>query len=423
MEILKEYMPLSNISTHFYVVGVNYKNADLKRRGNFSLNVDQRKKLILDAKALGLKEILVISTCNRTEIYARVFSSPELLIKLLCKHSKGTHEAFKSIGYVIKNLDAIHHVFRVGTGLDSQIIGDFEIIGQVKQSFFRSKKLGMTHAFMERLINSIIQASKNIKTKTKISSGATSVAFASVQYMINTVKNISEKNILLFGTGKIGRNTCENLIKHTKNNKIVLINRTHKSAKNIAKKFNVSVKEHKEFSAEIKKADILIVATGAQQSTVSKEIIYNDSPLLILDLSVPSNVNSNVTELDQVNLVHLDTISKIANKNLHARKKYIPQAEAILEEVKNELLEWFGHRKYAPTLRALKAKLTEQQISEVKFQEKKKNVKLESINISSQIIQKTIGQIASYLKQNPDKASDTINVVKEVFQLDIEAHE
>ncbi len=415
-------MTFLNTSMHFYVIGVSYKNADLKTRGNFSLNIEQRKALILDAKTEGVEEVMVNSTCNRTEVYA-YGPSPEQLIDLLCKHSNGDSNIFNSIGYTLKNIDAINHIFKVGTGLDSQILGDFEIIGQVKQSFFRSKKLGMTNGYMERLVNSVIRASKRIKTETKISSGATSVTFASVQYIIDTVENIPEKNILLFGTGKIGRNTCENLIKHTKNEHIVLINRTHVSAKNIAKKFNVLVKEHKELSTEIKKADILIVATGAQQPTVSKEIIYKNSPLLILDLSAPSNVNPNVTDLDQVSLVHLDTISQIANKNLKAREKYIPQAETILEEVKHEFLEWLKHRQYAPTLRALKTKLTEQQASELKFQEKKTNLELKNVEVSSQIIQKTIGQVARYLKQNPDNAPTAINVVKDIFQLDIEAHE
>ena len=245
-------MEVSNNKKHFYALGVSYKNADLRTRGDFSLGLEQRDALILDAKKEGIKEILVNSTCNRTELYAHV-TDPSQLINLLCKHSHGTSAVFDEIGYSLKNSAAIHHIFKVGTGLDSQILGDFEIIGQMKQSFYRSKKLGMIQGFMERLVNAVIQASKRIKTETKISSGATSVAFASVQYIINTIEKISEKNILLFGTGKIGRNTCENLIKHTENDHIVLINRTHEKAKNIAGKFNVLVKEYGDLPTEIRK--------------------------------------------------------------------------------------------------------------------------------------------------------------------------
>jgi len=418
-------MEVSNNKKHFYALGVSYKNADLRTRGDFSLGLEQRDALILDAKKEGIKEILVNSTCNRTELYAHV-TDPSQLINLLCKHSHGTSAVFDEIGYSLKNSAAIHHIFKVGTGLDSQILGDFEIIGQMKQSFYRSKKLGMIQGFMERLVNAVIQASKRIKTETKISSGATSVAFASVQYIINTIEKISEKNILLFGAGKIGRNTCENLIKHTENDHIVLINRTHEKAKNIAGKFNVLVKEYGDLPTEIRKTDVLIVSTGAQQPTVSKDIIHKDSPLLILDLSIPSNVNPNVKELEHVTLINLDTLSQITNKTLEDRRKYIPQAESILEEVKVEFMEWLDHRQYAPALRALKAKLTQQQISEIKTQEKKEVLCVfnsATATISEQMIQKITGQVANYLKENPSKADSTLNVIKEVFQLDIESHE
>jgi len=415
-------MEVSNNKKHFYAIGVSYKNADLKTRGDFSLSLEQKDSLTLEAKREGVEEILINSTCNRTEIYAHV-NHPIQLINLLCKHSKGSLAVFNEIGYTHKNNAAFHHIFKVGTGLDSQILGDFEIIGQLKQGFFRAKKLGMGHGFMERLVNAVIQASKRIKTETKISSGATSVAFASVQYIINTIEDISEKNILLFGTGKIGRNTCENLIKHTENDHIVLINRTHEKAKHIAGKFNVLVKEYGELPTEIRKTDVLVVATGAQQPTISKDIIHKDTPLLILDLSIPSNVHSNVEELEHVTLINLDSLSQITNKALEDRRQYIPQAEIILEEVKEEFLQWLEHRQYAPALRALKAKLTAQQSSEIKNQEKKAVLKPEAVSVSDQMIQKITGQLANYLKENPNKASTTLDVIQEVFQLDIKAHE
>jgi glutamyl-tRNA reductase len=415
-------MEVSNNKKHFYAIGVSYKNADLKTRGDFSLSLEQKDSLTLEAKREGVEEILINSTCNRTEIYAHV-NHPIQLINLLCKHSKGSLAVFNEIGYTHKNNAAFHHIFKVGTGLDSQILGDFEIIGQLKQGFFRAKKLGMGHGFMERLVNAVIQASKRIKTETKISSGATSVAFASVQYIINTIEDISEKNILLFGTGKIGRNTCENLIKHTENDHIVLINRTHEKAKHIAGKFNVLVKEYGELPTEIRKTDVLVVATGAQQPTISKDIIHKDTPLLILDLSIPSNVHSNVEELEHVTLINLDSLSQITNKALEDRRQYIPQAETILEEVKEEFLQWLEHRQYAPALRALKAKLTAQQSSEIKNQEKKAVLKPEAVGVSDQMIQKITGQLANYLKENPNKASTTLDVIQEVFQLDIKAHE
>ena len=214
----------NNDSTHsFYVIGISYKKADAKLRGSFSLSPTKKANILKQGKAIGLNGLIATSTCNRTEIYGLV-NDPNVLIKLLCENTKGYFDVFKKVCYILKGSEAIEHVFRVGAGLDSQILGDFEIISQLKLSAKISKKYNLLNSYLERLVNSVLQASKRIKNETELSSGATSVSFASVQYILNTIKNVQTKNILLFGTGKIGRNTCENLIKHTKNEHITLIN-------------------------------------------------------------------------------------------------------------------------------------------------------------------------------------------------------
>ena len=415
-------MKVDSTTQHFYTIGISYQTANLNTRGKFSLSNEQCLSLLKEAKEKSIKEILINTTCNRTEIYAYA-EHPYQIIKLLCAHSGGELSVFEQLGFILKNEEAIHHIFKVGTGLDSQILGDFEIIGQLKQGFYRSKKLGLVNGFSERLVNAVIQASKRIKTETKISTGATSVAFASVQYIIQNIEAVSNKNILLFGTGKIGRNTCENLVKHTENDHIVLINRTHEKAKNIAGKFNVLVKEYGELPTEIRKADVMIVATGAQLPTVAKDIIYTEKPLLILDLSIPSNVHENVKNLEHVKVVNLDTLSQITNKTLEERKKHLPHAEEILREIETEFSQWLHDRQYAPTLRALKAKLTAQQTAEIKARERKQNLPEEATLVSDQMIQKITGQLANFLKENPTKASDALNIFKDVFQLDPSHHE
>jgi glutamyl-tRNA reductase len=365
-------MEQNNISKNntFYAIGLSYKKADAKIRGHFSLDKTANKQLIEQAKNEGLESIIVTSTCNRTEIYGFA-QHPFQLIKLLCDNTKGTIDEFQDVAYVYKNREAISHMFRVGSGLDSQILGDFEIIGQLKKSAKYSKKEGLLNAFLERLVNAVIQASKRIKTETNISSGATSVSFASVHYILNEVENVSDKNILLFGTGKIGRNTCENLVKHTKNEQITLINRTKDKAEAIAGKFNLIVKDYANLQEEISNSDILIVATGAQLPTVDKHKIQNNKPLLILDLSIPKNVDGNVLDMENVTLVHLDHLSKITDTTLENRKLDIPLAEQIIEEIKSEFTQWLETRKFAPTIKALKNKLNDFKVAEFDTQRKK----------------------------------------------------
>ncbi|WJJ98325.1 glutamyl-tRNA reductase [Algibacter luteus] len=406
-------------SSSFYAIGLSYKKADADIRGRFSLDDESKLALLNQAKDNDIESLVVTSTCNRTEIYGFA-QHPFQLIQLLCENTRGTVEEFQKVAYVFKNKDAISHMFRVGSGLDSQILGDFEIISQLKTSAKLSRKFGLLNHFSERLVNAVIQASKRIKTETNISSGATSVSFASVQYILNTIEDVSNKNILLFGTGKIGRNTCENLVKHTKNEHITLINRTKDKAEQIAGKFNLLVKDYANLQEEITSSDILIVATGAQRPTIDKHIIQSNKPLLILDLSIPKNVDANVEELEHVSLIHLDYLSKITDQTLEARKAHIPSAEAIIEEIKGEFNGWLETRKFAPTIKALKHKLSDFATAELDSQRKK----IDDFNeeqaelISKNIIQKITNHFAHHLKDDNISTDESLELIKKVFQLE-----
>lgn len=413
-----EYMNTSK-TTYFYAIGLSYKKADAEIRGHFSLDDQAKTNLLQQAKEVGIESLIVTSTCNRTEIYGFA-EHPYQLIKLLCENTKGTVEEFQNVAYIYKGKEAVSHMFKVGSGLDSQILGDFEIISQLKNSARNSKKEGLLNAFVERLINAVIQASKRIKTETNISSGATSVSFASVQYIMSNVPDVTNKNILLFGTGKIGRNTCENLVKHTKNKHITLINRTKNKAEEVAGKFNLLVKDYANLQEEINQTDVLIVATGAQNPTVDKHLIQSKKPLLILDLSIPRNVHLNVLELEHVSLIHLDDLSQITDETLEKRKAQIPIAKQILNDVEAEFNSWLETRKFAPTIKALKLKLNDFKIAELDTQRKKLvgfNEEQAEI-ISNNIIQKITNHFAHHLKDDAIPTDESLELIKKVFQLE-----
>ena len=399
---------INPIQKDFYAVGISYKNADAETRGSFSLSTQASEELIEKAKEKGLEELMINTTCNRTELYA-FGDSNDSLKELLLEYSQGDEKVFDSLGYQFAKEEAINHLFKVGTGLDSQILGDFEVISQLKKSFYLSKKKGMVNGHSERLVNAVIQASKRVKTETKLSTGATSVAFAAVQYILSQQAQLDQAKILLFGTGKIGRNTCENLVKHTSNNQITLINRTAEKASQIGGKFNLSVKPLGDLAAEIRQTDVLIVATGGAHFTVNEELVHLKKPLLIVDLSIPRNVDPALNSNELVTLVHLDELSRITDATLIERQKYIPQAEAIINEVKEDYLEWVRLRKYAPLLQGLKEKW-------------ELNQNIENPNPQQQNLLKVTGQIATFLRENPDKADHTAEVLRDLFDLEIPPH-
>ncbi|NNM23039.1 MAG: glutamyl-tRNA reductase [Flavobacteriaceae bacterium] len=403
---------------NFYAIGLSYQKADAEIRGHFSIPDQAQNDILQRAKEDGIPSLSVISTCNRTELYGFA-QHPYQLIKILCDFTQGTVEEFEKVAYVYKGMEAVSHLFHVGTGLDSQILGDFEIISQLRNGLKRSKKMGLLNPYMERLGNAVIRASRRIKNETEISSGATSVSFAAVQYILNHMPSISEKNILLFGIGKIGRNTCENLIKHTRNEHITLINRTKVKAEKVGGKFHLVVKDYANIKPEITQTDVLIVATGAQSPTISKELLSLKKPLLILDLSIPKNVSNNVTENEFVTLVHLDELSTTTDKTLAHRESQIPKAKTIIEEVKADFKSWSEHRKHAPTIKALKLKLSEIKLGEIENQRRKFNNfnEEQAEALSDRIIQKITTHFANHLKDESISTEESVELIQKVFRI------
>ena len=404
-------------ASFFNVIGISYKNANTSVRGMFSLNLDQSKLLIQESLNEGIDNLIVNSTCNRVEIYSSSLDV-NLLIKLLCKYSRGTTRDFKKYGYTIEGAEAINHIFKVGTGLDSQILGDFEIITQLNNSFLRSKKLQAINPSFERLFNMVKHASKRIKNETKISSGATSVSYAAVRYILDNIKDLKSKKILLFGTGKIGRNTCENLVKHTSNKHITLINRSEEKARLIAGKFEVLAKNISDLNDQISKTDILIVATSSNKPTVIKEMVSKSKSLTILDLSVPKNVEDELNSFKNIDLLDLDYLSTLTNKTLENRKKFIPNAEKIIKEITEDYYLWVETRKFAPTVNALKIKLKKIQENKINTL-KKKTSSFDDTNVkevSEHLIQKITNQIANHLRDSDD-FEEELESIKTIFQL------
>ena len=404
-------------ASFFNVIGISYKNANTSVRGMFSLNLDQSKLLIQESLNEGIDNLIVNSTCNRVEIYSSSLDV-NLLIKLLCKYSRGTTRDFKKYGYTIEGAEAINHIFKVGTGLDSQILGDFEIITQLNNSFLRSKKLQAINPSFERLFNMVKHASKRIKNETKISSGATSVSYAAVRYILDNIKDLKSKKILLFGTGKIGRNTCENLVKHTSNKHITLINRSEEKARLIAGKFEVLAKNISDLNDQISKTDILIVATSSNKPTVLKEMVSKSKSLTILDLSVPKNVEDELNSFKNIDLLDLDYLSTLTNKTLENRTKFIPNAEKIIKEITEDYYLWVETRKLAPTVNALKIKLKKIQENKINTL-KKKTSSFDDTNVkevSEHLIQKITNQIANHLRDSDD-FEEELESIKTIFQL------
>ena len=406
--------------TKLYNVGLSYKKADVKVRGAFSITKENQKLLLKNAKEKGIDGIFVLSTCNRTEITGFA-KHPFELISLLIKYSNGNVEDFINVSNVYKNKDAVKHLFSIGTGLDSQILGDYEIVGQLKESFKLAKKMGTTNAYLERLMNLVLQASKDVKNNTKLSSGTTSVAYAAIQYIIENVENHADKEILIFGLGDIGKNTCKNVLNYTSNKHVTIVNRTLNTAVGFVELYpEVSVGELANLKEQIHNSDILIVATGASVPTITKEHLKEGKKMLILDLSIPENVDVSVNKIPGITLINVDELSKITDKTIETRKSEIPAAEKLIEKHKAEFNDWISHRKYVPAVNALKESLQTIQRDEINFHTKKiKDFNIEHAEfVTNRIIQKITTQFVKHLKDENTAVDQSIDVVSKIFNLE-----
>ena len=346
-----------NIS-NFFVAGINYKKSDAAVRGQFAINNDQYSAILQKAAEQGLNEIFILSTCNRTEIYGFAYCSHQL-VELLCSETIGDAETFKGSAYVKNGMEAIEHVYHVGAGLDSQILGDYEIVGQLKTAVKFSKAQGFIGSFTERLINSVLQSSKLIKNSTELSGGTVSVAFAAVQYIKTAVAKPSSKNILLLGVGKIGRNTCKNLVDYLETTNVTLINRSPEKAKELADELGLRASSLDNLAEEIKQADIILVATNSPVPVILEEHVKGHGEKLIIDLSIPYNVEVAAQNLATVQMVNVDELSKLKDETLKMRLAEVPKAKAIINELIEEFNEWCEMRRHVPMLKDLKVKLKE----------------------------------------------------------------
>ena len=342
----------------FFIAGINYKKTDALVRGKYAITKDQYCGLLLSAQQYGVNEFFVLSTCNRTEIYG--FAEDALtLCRLLCTQTEGSIDDFCDMAYIKSGTNAIEHLFSVSAGLDSQILGDYEIVNQLKTAVKLSKEHGYINVMTERLVNTALQASKNIKTNTGLSGGTVSVSFATVKYIREIITDINDKKVLVLGTGKIGRNTCKNLIDYLGTKNITLINRTESKAKNLAEKLGVQSAKLEELPQRIATSDIIITATNAAEPVILEPHLKGFGKKLIIDLSVPYNVEAAVQQLPDVTLVNVDELSKMKDDTLTKRMAEVPKAKAIITEHIAEFTEWYKMRKNIPVLKAAKTKLKE----------------------------------------------------------------
>lgn len=403
-------------TTNFAVLSISYEKADAETRSKFAFFDNHIKNFVANLQEKNIGDAFVVSTCNRTEIYTTT-QNYLLIAEEYCHHIGVPLSEFMKYANILKREEALEHLFRVAAGLESQIIGDFEIIGQIKNAYNRFKKERKnSNPYMERAINSAIQISKKIKNETGISSGAASVSYAAVHYILSEQAPVSEKNILLLGVGEIGQNTVENLVKHIYKPKIKIANRSSEKAEKIAEKYHIPNIPFHDFGKELETTDILIVATGAPKPLVTKDHFKNGKKTLVIDLSVPYNVEKSVIENPNLKLIDVDQLSDSIQETMAQRRREIPKAEVIIRSMLKEFAEWEKKRKMAPKIHHFKAMLKNMERNEMhNIYRKHRYIQVDDMELSEKMIQKITNRFAKYIIENPWKAEEISKLMHEIL--------
>lgn len=327
----------------FSVAGINYRISDVSFRSRYSLQESQIITIYRKLHTLGIKEIFIISTCNRTEFYCHDSNIINVL-GVWCNEVNGNISDLKKHIYYKQGEEAIKHIFKVGSGLDSQILGDYEISGQIKKAFTLAKNEGATKAFCDRLISTMQQISKRIRTETLITQGSVSTSHFAVNYIDDYLKKIPAANILLLGTGKIGLNTLKSLTEKIPAHQLCIINRTDNKAMELAEKFNIKCRPYELLDESVDIADIIIVATNAPLPIVLQKQFITDKKRLIIDLSIPSNVDEEAIKYASTTYLNVDELSKYTDETLSMRWKEVPEALHIIDEGIEQFIIWLKER-------------------------------------------------------------------------------
>jgi len=413
------------------LIGISHKTSPIEIREQFSVS---KEEIIPFSELLqnqtGISDLVVLSTCNRTEIYFSQdkydFHMASKLVYKTLKHFKGIEQKYWHSFYSYSNSDAIRHLFEVASGIDSMIIGEDQIIGQIKEAYVYCTEAALTDAVLMRLFQKSFEASKRVRTETKIKMGTTSVSSAAVQKCSNLFEDLTNKRVLLIGAGETGSLVLQSLNKNGVK-KIAVTNRTEAKAQKLAERHKCIVLPFDQMPSHLYLYDIVIVATGSQKPLITREMIQeslqgrNEQRQVFIDISVPRNIEEKVEEIEAVQLFTIDDLQEIVNTNMEKRKGSVESANIIIDEIVDEFCEWLASRSLRPAIKAITynmLKVSKEELSgynRVDSEEMQLAIK----EFSDHLTQKYTRLFIKNLKEITDngKNTDSLKIVNELFNI------
>ncbi|MBI5207751.1 MAG: glutamyl-tRNA reductase [Candidatus Firestonebacteria bacterium] len=418
---------------HIVIVGLSHKNTPVVIREKVSF---PENKLIHALNCLKefseINEAVILSTCNRVEIYALVKDIErgiDNVKEFICSYHNINISDLENCLYIYNGIKAIEHLFRVVSSLESMIVGEPQIFGQIKTAYQSSLENKTTSFVFNNLFKQAVCVGKRVRTETEISKSAVSISFAAVELAKKIFNSIEGKSVMIIGAGKMSELTAKHLVSNGVN-KVVIANRTYERACDMAKLFNGLPIRFEEILNNISNIDIVISSTGAPHFIINRQdaqkIIHirKNKPIFFIDIAVPRDIDPTINQIDNIFLYDIDDLKQVVNTNIQERAKEIPKVESIIEQEKTNFLNWYNSLDVVPTIALLNKEMEDIRKKEFdKIISKLKNLNEVEINMinamSKAIINKVLHKPMIKLKKISGDESGYLytSVVRDIFDL------
>ncbi|MCS7163978.1 MAG: glutamyl-tRNA reductase [Thermodesulfovibrio sp.] len=425
------------------VVGLNHKTAPIEIREKLAFGSKEAIKEALREliQKENIAEAVILSTCNRVEIYVysnlssdkenrETKSIEELIKEFISKFHKIEKSSFENYLYVYKDRQAVEHLFKVTSSLDSMIVGEPQITGQVKESYEIALSERATSLILNHLMNRALFTAKRVRNETRISENPVSVSYAAVGLIRKVFDDLSKKSILLVGAGEMAELALRHLIGNGVKS-VYITNRTFERAKELAKEFNGVAVPFENLKENLIKTDIVLCSTAAPNYVITenmlKEVMYlrKYKPIFLIDISVPRNIDPSCNNLDNVYLYNIDDLQAVVDSNILERKKEAERAMIIIKEETEKFFQWINSLESVPVIVSIRNKAEQIRQEELeKFKSKFRDLSPEVLNSIDYLTQSIINKIMHYptvaLKNNCESKEILIYSARRLFGIDNE---
>lgn len=347
------------------LAGINHRTAPVQLREKLAFRTEDIPSALLNLQERGAKEALILSTCNRVEITVALEedASPDILLEAIAAgRSDITPEVLRSHLYSYEAKDAMRHLFRVASSLDSMIVGEPQILGQLKQAYTQARDQGTVGSFLDAVLTRAFSVAKRIRTETEIGRSAVSVGYAAVELAREIFGSLQKKRVLVVGAGKMSEGAARHLL-HAGAEEIFITNRTPERAESVAQLFRGQTVPYETFTQRLGEMDIVITSSAAPGYVLTQESVRRaiesrkNRPVFLIDIAVPRNIDPTVNNLEHAFLYDIDDLQRLTDRNLRTRQGVAEEAETIVMEEVARLESKLRARDLTPTIVSLQEQL------------------------------------------------------------------